>query len=201
MEEKEYLSNHSLDTQEEDTSSSFDIRFWAMRLLRNWYLFVLSVGVALSIAYLQNKKWQPTYQTSARLMIEENRNRGLSQNLMQGFAVQSGFSNVNNQIVMLSSYDLIKTVVNKLPLTVESFRAGKFKTTDLYKKEPVKILPVEILPQGYGITYSIEEKDNDSFQIAWSHNNQEYTKQGKYDLPIKTLSWGKHEILTRYSSI
>lgn len=187
MEEKEYLSNNSLE-QIEETGSSFDIRFWLMRILRNWYLFVISVAITLGIAYFKNRKWQPIYQTSARVMIEEGKTQTFSssQNLMQGFGVQASYRNVNNQIIMLGSYDLIKSVVNELPLSVDYFRQGKFKQSSLYKKEPVQVLPVELTAQAYGITYSIEEKGSDSFLITWEYKDKKYSQKGKYGLPVKT---------------
>ncbi len=190
MEEKEYIpaNNNSENQLGEENTSSFDLRFWLMRIFRNWYLFAFSITLALGIAYFQNRKWQPTYQTSARVMIEEGKTQTFSssQNLMQGFGVQASYRNVNNQIIMLGSYDLIKTVVNKLPLTVECYKQGKFKQNSLYNKEPIRIIPVEILPEGYGIPYSIEDKDINSYIVSWEYNDKKYSKIGNYEMPLKT---------------
>ena len=56
---------------EENESSSFDIKIWIIRILKNWYLFFISISMFLTVAYFQNKSWFPIYRSSALVIIEE----------------------------------------------------------------------------------------------------------------------------------
>jgi capsular exopolysaccharide synthesis family protein len=179
------IHNHESD----EDNSSFDIMLWVMKFVRYWYLFVIFIAGALIFTYLQNRKWQPEYKTSAQVMIDEGRaammyNSG-SQNLMQGFGVQPGYRNVNNQIIMFGSYDLVRKVVKKLPLTVDCYTRGRFKINNLYKIAPVAITPNYISPEAYGIEYTIVDEGLGGYTILWKRNKKEYFIKGKYGVALR----------------
>ena len=117
----------------EEEESSFDIMKWVMLILRHWYLFVISVGVAWGLSYYSNRSWTPTYQTAARFIIQDNPRMGVADasSVMQGFNIQSGFRNVNNQLIMFSSIDLSKIAVERMNLSVDYETKGRFKTNNL----------------------------------------------------------------------
>ena len=171
----------------EDESSSFDIVRFLMRFLRYWYLFVISLSIAFAVGKLVNRKWQPVYKSTALVIIEEGRNTmgGLNQTLMQGFGVQQGYRNVNNQVIMFSSYDLIGKVVDRLPLSVDCYTKGRFKTNNLYKICPVQIDHRYIAPEAYRYEFVIEDKGNDSFEISYDENDKKQFIKGKYNVPIQ----------------
>ncbi len=172
----------------DDDNSSFDLMMWVMKFVRYWYLFLISVVIALGISYLQNRKWQPTYQTTAQMMIEEGRSSvyggGLGAGFMQGFGVQAGYRNVNNQIIMFGSRDLVGKVVDKMGLDIDTYTRGRFKTNNLYKFEPVKINQIALSNEAYAYEFAILDK-NDGFKIVWERDDVKYSIDGKYNVPLK----------------
>ncbi len=177
---------------EENESSSFDIKIWIIRILKNWYLFFISISMFLTVAYFQNKSWFPIYRSSALVIIEEE-NRGFNrsqQAFMEGFSVQGGYRNVNNQIVMFSSLDLIKKVVDNLQdLHIEYYTRGRFTSTNLYKKSPVFIEKLFISPNGYEQEFFLEDVGNGKdFLITYAGNKQiaEFTVKGEYGKQLET---------------
>ena len=177
---------------EENESSSFDIKIWIIRILKNWYLFFISISMFLTVAYFQNKSWFPIYRSSALVIIEEA-NRGFNrsqQAFMEGFSVQGGYRNVNNQIVMFSSLDLIKKVVDNLQdLHIEYYTRGRFTSTNLYKKSPVFIEKLFISPNGYEQEFFLEDVGNGKdFLITYAGNKQiaEFTVKGEYGKQLET---------------
>lgn len=172
----------------EEENSSFDIMAWLMKFVRVWYLFVICISLALFFAYLQNRKWQPEYQIEARMMIEENKNAmygGLGNGFMQGFGVQAGYRNVNNQIIMFGSRDLTRKVIGDLPsFTVDYYTQGRFKTNNLYKQSPAQIEHVFIAPEAYGLEFTIVDVSG-GYKISWEVNDREYSVKGIYGLPMK----------------
>nr|MBP6231383.1 hypothetical protein [Paludibacteraceae bacterium] len=177
---------------EENESSSFDIKIWIIRILKNWYLFLISISMFLTVAYFQNKSWFPIYSSSSLVIIEEA-SSGFSsrsnQAFMEGFSVQGGYRNVNNQIVMFSSLDLIKKVVKDLKdLHIEYYTRGRFTSTNLYKKSPVQIETLFISPNGYEQELFLEDLGNNAYQISYAGNKQiaAFTVKGEYGKQLET---------------
>ena len=87
----------------DNDDSDFVLKEWLLLFLHYWYLFLFFIILALGAAYLKNRTWIETYQSKGTIIIEESRNTG-SQAFMQGFGVQSGYRNVDNQTVMIRKY-------------------------------------------------------------------------------------------------
>lgn len=151
----------------EEEESSFDIKEWLLLLLHYWYLFIIFVAIALGAAYLKNRSWIPSFQSQGTLIIEESKNSGGSQVLMQGFGVQSGFRNLDNQKYMLKSYDFVNRVVDSLPsLKVDYISKGRFKIRNRYADSPFYIDAKYISPNAYNVLFKVSVKEDGSFVIT-----------------------------------
>ena len=126
---------------DEDGSLNFNPVEWLFTFLHYWYLFVIALAIALGLAMLKNRRWMPTYLSQGSLVIKENTGYGgASLALMQGFGVDAGYKNVNNQMIMLGSYDLTSRVVDSLPFfNVEYITQGRFKTRQLFRQTPIVV--------------------------------------------------------------
>ena len=155
-----------------EEESGFDIMEWVSNFLQHWYLFVIGLIIALSLAYMQNRKWLPSYKTAGTMIIDESRTTGAgAQALMQGFGVEAGYRNINNQVIILKSYDLISKVVDSLPhMGVEYISKGNFKTRNIYKMSPVFISPDYISPEAYNLFFKIRLRPDNSFVITVDDN-------------------------------
>ena len=149
MAQDEILQNGSLPFEEE--KSNFDIVEWIFRILRHWYLFVIGASIALSLAYLKNRRVIERYLTTGTMIIKESSGGGYgSASIMQGFGVGAGYTNVNNQLIILGSYDLIARTVDSLPfMNVEYITKGRFKTRNIYHNTPISVEYTRIEPAAY----------------------------------------------------
>ena len=155
---QDYPNAQQLIPQEEE-ASSFDIMGWISLLLHYWYLFVIAASIAASLAYFSNRKWLPYYQVAAKMIIEDAGYRSGPEAIMQGFGVQQGYKNVNNQIIMLGSSDLIGKAIDNLDLEVDYYTRGRFKYRNLYKKSPIKITADYISKEAYQYEFSFKVID------------------------------------------
>lgn len=174
----------------EEEESSFDFMKWLVLIARYWYLFVISITLALTLAYLSNKKWNPMYKVGARVIIEEttkNKQIGGAQSVMQGFDVQEGYRNVNNQIIMFSSSNLIRKAIDKLSLDVEYYTRGRFKTHSLYKTSPIQIKYDYLSEVVYPLEFHFYSIDDRTYKISFEGNKQTsgFTLTGKYGVPLQ----------------
>ncbi len=181
MEEQNQVQAQFNDNEE----SGFDFISWGMLFLHYWYLFVLFTILGFGAAYLKNKSWIENYRTEATIMIDEKRN---SQGFMQGFSVQNGFSSLENQPILLNSYDLISRVVDSLPeMKIDYFSIGRFKTRNIYKHSPVKINAEYIDRRAYGILFQIEFLKDDSYIISDYNEvlNKKMKLKGRIGIPLQ----------------
>lgn len=157
----------------EEEESSFDIMEWVTNFLHYWYLFVIGIIISLGLAYLQTRKWIPTYKSSGTMIIEQYRTTSSTQALMQGFGVDAGYRNVDNQVIMLGSYDLVSKVVDSLPqLKVDYISKGNFKTRNLYSSSPIYIQSDYTSPEAYNLLFKINIQPSGNFTITVDDNKQ-----------------------------
>ena len=177
-------SNFKPDDQD---GGGFDIMSWVFRILHYWYLFVIGITVAFVLSHYQNRKWQPIYQTKATILIEDGKggNFGGYNSTMQGFGVQSSYRNINNQIIIFGSHDLIEKALDRLPLDINCYTKGKYRTNDIYKQEPVTISKAFVSQDAYGTEFTISDAgDQSTYYISWVSNEQNFKVKGHYGIPL-----------------
>ncbi len=172
---------------EED--SSFDFKEWLSIFFHYWYLFVIGLILSLGVAYLQNRKYLPTFLSSGTLIIENGKTEmSGTQALMQGFTVNDGLRNMQNQIIVLQSNDLITKVFDSLPeFQIDYISQGNFKTRNLYKNSPVFIRNDYVAPEAYNILFKMSINPNGTFKITAVDNKmyEDLLINGKFGKPIQ----------------
>ena len=152
----------------EEENSNFDIMEWVVRILHHWYLFVIAAVVALSLAYLKNRRVIEQYLTTGTMIIKESSGSGYgSASIMQGFGVGAGYTNVNNQLIILGSYDLIARTVDSLPfMNVEYITKGRFKTRNIYRNSPISVEYSWVDPNAYFHLFRCEAQEDGTLLIT-----------------------------------
>ncbi|MDR1171834.1 MAG: hypothetical protein LBL24_05200, partial [Bacteroidales bacterium] len=123
------------------------------RYIRYWPWFVMSVALCCALAFIWIKATPKTYQCTATMLIVEEDFSDLS----SGFTERNQFkakANVNNEIDMFMSPQLIQEVVKRLNLNISYAEKGWFRDIDLYTQSPV----IAAFPDSY-------EQDDLSFQV------------------------------------
>ncbi|MBO4690496.1 MAG: polysaccharide biosynthesis tyrosine autokinase [Paludibacteraceae bacterium] len=172
--------------QDDNGGFNFDPIEWLLTFLHYWYLFVIGLAIAMGLAMLKNRKWIPTYYSQGTIIIKESGAYGSGAGmLMQGFGIESGYKNVNNQMVMLGSYDLMSRVVDSLPfMSVEYFTQGRFKTRNLYRQSPIVVEPTRLSSQAYNSTYQVEFLKNGQVRLTEAGDNSILDMTVHYGQPI-----------------
>lgn len=151
-------------TEEPSGFNKARVVMWCVRILKRWYLFVISLAVFMTIAYFQNRRWQPMYKSKALMVIQDGRGRGGQ--FMQGFSLESAYSNVNNQMIMFSSTDFLERVAaSNEEFTIDYYTQGRFKQNNYYKRAPFKITRNYVSDNAYGKAFNISDIDGESFRI------------------------------------
>lgn len=133
--------------QQPTTSHSFnsekskDIRAELGKYLRYWPWFIVSIIVALIIANVYLRYTPFSYQTTAKILIKDENSSSMSQLAMfQDLGIGDKFSaNLENEIEILSSRNLINRVVRQLHLNIRYFSDGRVQSQELFKDSPINL--------------------------------------------------------------
>ena len=171
---------------DDEGSLNFNPIEWLFTFLHYWYLFVIALAIALGLAMLKNRRWMPTYLSTGSIVIKENTGYGgASLALMQGFGVDAGYKNVNNQMIMLGSYDLTSRVVDSLPFfNVEYITQGRFKTRQLFRQTPIVVEYTRLDARAYGILYQVNFLHDGSIHISSTDESVPLDLHAHYGEPI-----------------
>ena len=130
--------------EEKEESSSFDIKRFFAKLLKNYYWFILAVAIFAGGAYAYLRYTLPLYQVVTYIQIQQPNDAA---NMLGGSPFSQGgnakpqqFQDINGEIFKLQSASLVGEVVDSLNLVVDV--AIKGKTTN--KPVFVDSLPVSI---------------------------------------------------------
>lgn len=104
--------------------------------LSNWKWFALSIFLCLVCATAYMLRTPKSYTRSASILIKEERNgKSISRDMAQAFGdlgMSAAHQNVYNELKMLQSKDLARSVVKRLALNVEYTSDGTFHENTLY---------------------------------------------------------------------
>ena len=104
---------------------------------------------------------------------------------MSGFGVDAGYKNVNNQMIMLGSYDLMSRVVDSLPfLDVEYITQGWFKTRQLYRQTPILIESTRLDARAYAALFQVTFSKDGTLHISSTDESMPLELTAHYGEPI-----------------
>lgn len=129
-------------------------------VLHNWYWFVVSVVVALSIAITYIVITPPIYTRTASIMIKSDGSSGQGSKMGADPLIELGLINPNtdikSEIYVLKSPSLMESVVRRLKLDYNySIKYKSVRNVDLYNDTPV-LVELDSALTDKAINFSIE---------------------------------------------
>ena len=171
----------------EDENSGLDLMEWVFRIIHHWYLFVIGAAIAFSLAYVKNRRVIESYLTTGTLIIQESGGGYGSSALMQGFGMEAGYRNVNNQLIILGSYDLISRTVDSLPfMDVEYITRGRFKTRNIYRNTPITVEYTRLDPMVYNHLFKCTVQEDGSLLVTADNEDMKFSYVTHYGQPLRT---------------
>ncbi|SEA98961.1 GumC family protein [Pedobacter hartonius] len=137
-----------------------DFKLLAAKMLRNWYWFLLSIVVFMSVSYIYLRYTTPIFRTTAKILIKSDQNQSSGEDAMAK-ALNSQFStssNVEGEVEIFKTRHLMEQVVRNTKAYIGYFHKGKILTVDLYKHSPILLTlldsPDSIKPVSLEVNFS-----------------------------------------------
>ncbi|HEU4554224.1 MAG TPA: polysaccharide biosynthesis tyrosine autokinase [Chitinophaga sp.] len=125
------------------------------RYLPYWPLFLLSVIIALTIAFVYLRYATPVYYVSATLLVKDEKTGMDEADILQSLNIGGGSKKViDNEIEIIKSRTLAKDVIRNLNLFAEVSVNGKIRDVVAYDDSPVRFKfldPDSIKPTAYTV--------------------------------------------------
>jgi tyrosine-protein kinase Etk/Wzc len=146
----------------QDEEDGLDLKKYIFKALDNWYWILISVVLALSIAFLINRYTTNYYLVKGTILINDKKN-DLGSSVLDEMDLFSSQSNIENEKAILTSYTLMRSVVDSLELYIELNIQGNLKSSKLFDSErpfSIRLLsnPDDLSKEDFEITVSGPEK-------------------------------------------
>ena len=168
----------------QNLSSEPGLKDYITNYTKHWKWFVLSVIVALAIAYVKLRYSVPEYAAQAKIQILDDKNSNSELSTFQDLGVMAGGTNkVEDEIELINSRSNLIEVVKKLGLNVKITSLGKILDSEVYQNPPFKV--------NFIAKDSIINSSNFNFYLTIS-NETTFGFTLEEGNPIKPYSYGKN---------
>ena len=186
------VNNNKVQVKPQDDILSLS-DLWYM-CISNWRWFVLSVAVALMLAFVYVVSMEPVYEQLASVMIKEDGKRGgMSSDVASAFSdmgLGMTSSNVENEAEVFKSPNVILEVVKRLNIDVNYTTDGRFHRTTLYGKTNPVLVTFKDANEDTGCSFTLDLGKNGEVSISdfvMGDEEQPDVIKGKINQPIKTM--------------
>lgn len=204
----------------QNDSETISLKKIIIDYLFHWKVFFVAACVSLVCAILYLVFYPKTYEFIARIKIQEDKNLGSggslglgeAAGLMKSFGlggVSGGAVNIDDEIAIISSNDLLKKVVVRLGLNVTY--KEKYSLISLYEDSPLLIVPDSLTQEKLDsfVSFDIKISENGTAQIKMGNTGEEYSfvslpaqlrvSEGVFDIFYRTESGVKRNIKKPFS--
>ncbi|MFC2097376.1 polysaccharide biosynthesis tyrosine autokinase [Bacteroidota bacterium] len=183
---------------------TIDIKKYFLKFLANWYWFLISLISIVAVAYLTNRYVEPVYSVSATVIVK-NDHKSLGGDALYGsldlFAKQK---NIQNEIGILTSFNLTRTTIELLDLGITYVAMGRIRDSHLYKNSPFRVTVGEGLEEHIGTPFYVTILSDKKYKLEANdeHNidlELDFNKAYQYENFYFTIS--KTEYFNQFDSI
>ena len=169
-----------------EQEQNIDLKKLFFMLWNHWYLFVISIGIALGCAFLFSKFANPVYKVTTSLLIEEE--KGIDPQNIIGFGLISDHKNLENEICILKSNSLIKRTLKNLDFSVSYFYQNNFTQKELDYNSPIIVEFDKNHPQLIQTKFKIEILSDTQYKLSIKGQNK------------KSYLFSKHQFVKNHNS-
>lgn len=143
-------------------------------ILRNIWIIIPTVLLAIGIAYVYNKYAIPSYKVSSTILIKDNSNNNSNIPGAATFINMGLFNdgqNLQNELAILKSYPNIEKMVKNLDLEISYFEYKDYQYHNIYKDSPFKVFIFKDHPQLIGAPIEVLFNTDGSYNLVIKKQN------------------------------
>jgi len=168
------------------------------RYLPYWPLFVIFTIISLTSAFFYLKYTTPIYESSAVILVKDDKKGVDASKVLDALDVFGEKKIVENEVEILKSWPIMKSVVLKLGLYSHVFRKGNIRDVELYGKNlPVFFKAVKpdslVIQKGFKQQEFTIQKNGSIVINNKTYNNNDTVRIAGNDFIVKVLLFNLKE--------
>lgn len=169
--------------EQQHTEESIDLRAIVHSVIDNWYWYVISIVLCIAAGLVYLKMADPIYEVTSSVILKQEKSAPEEMLLLQDFGFEGGTNNIDNEIGVFKSSDLITKVVTAQEFYI-SYRGERrfnlFYSPELYKESPVYVRWEDIEPESIPYTVHLElSKKREGIEVVakFTTGGDEYSEK------------------------
>jgi capsular exopolysaccharide synthesis family protein len=145
-----------------------DIKSLFLKLASRWHYFVITLMIVLPLAYAYTEFAKRVYQVQASILVNGEVKNGMNgEKFMKGMELMTSTTLIEDEVGILSSYNLCESTVRKLDFGVSYFEKHNLTTTELYDNDRAfKIELDSSVNQIIGVPIYIERTTDSTYSVT-----------------------------------
>lgn len=170
-----------------EEEQSFSVREYLTTCLGKWKWFVASVIVFLCLGYLYALRQAPVYSRTMSVLIKNPESGGGFDmgNAFSQFGFGGGNTNVNNELISMTSPAVISEVARRLALNVNMTKKGTFHGTVLFGSNNPVLFEYPELTESTSCSFRIDLNPDNSYRLYKFLTYDEAGDKVKSDKEVK----------------
>jgi tyrosine-protein kinase Etk/Wzc len=131
------------------TEQTFDFRTAIGRLAKYWWVFTITLAIALSATWLYLRYATAIYYTEATILLrDQNADKRLLENLLEDLqGMGSSAQNLDNEMAILGSTAVLREAVDSLNWEASIYLEANIRTAELYRRGPLQVEADDVDPE------------------------------------------------------
>ncbi|MAR39438.1 MAG: hypothetical protein CMD22_01905 [Flavobacteriales bacterium] len=141
-----------------------DFREFLFKLINNWFYFLLSILLALLIAFGYTRYSKEYYRVFTKVYINNDNDKSSAADVLYNSITESKAS-LKDEVNIFTSYPLVFQTVSDLRFDISYDLEGNIKTTESFHA-PIKVLcSSEVIQNNPNISFSVDVLDDTTFRL------------------------------------
>jgi capsular exopolysaccharide synthesis family protein len=173
--EKKMGANNLIDSK--------DIKKGLSTISKNWYWFILFIGLGVIIggAYLYNAT--KFYGATVELLIKPQKDP-FKDALSESLPSAPRKEDIANEVKIIKSTKLIDETIKKLNLDIGYYIEGRLKTGEVYKGTPFSVVGKLTAKSLYNAPFEIKIISAESFIVEINTDGYKFKRTSKFGVPV-----------------
>ncbi|MFM9911770.1 MAG: GumC family protein [Chitinophagaceae bacterium] len=134
-----------------------------LKYIRFFPWVVISLALMLLLAYIKLRYSPPIYSVNSKLLVKNNnQNSNAGDKFEDIFMMQSGRTNMNDEIEVIKSRYMAKRVITKLNFQYQYFNKGQFRSSAIHQRDMPFLAFIDTIPdltKSYGLQIVVSNQE------------------------------------------
>ncbi|MEP1487160.1 MAG: polysaccharide biosynthesis tyrosine autokinase [Algibacter sp.] len=172
----------------ESGSMTFDFKGFLFKLISNWILIIVSLGIAFFIAYFVNDRKQNVYRLESLISVEKDQNPFFTANTSISFNWGGVSDQVGKIITTLQTRKHNTKVVDSLQFYINYLEEGKYRKNNIYKESPFFVQIDKKKSQVLNIPIGVHFINDTQFRLFVTFDSEYVSVQQYEEKSIKNIN-------------